>query len=160
MTVLHTDTLARKRSGIHPDHALKNLYPSGAGIDAYQLYSLIPSIFPSQLPPSPPLCALSQTVELCTQFYLSSFRFWLYIYSRPCWNCEGLSTVLGRTPPPTNNLSEIYSSRHLPGPRLLFDTTWFLGQLIRHALPPIRYVSRGGSWMLKEGYQGRGVSPV
>ncbi|KAH9035825.1 cytochrome P450 [Lactarius hengduanensis] len=47
----------------------------------------------------------------------------------------------------------IHSVGHLPGPRLLFDPMWFLGQIIRRLLPPIRYVSRGPSWMIKGGYQ-------
>ncbi|KAI9438703.1 cytochrome P450 [Lactarius indigo] len=42
---------------------------------------------------------------------------------------------------------------HLPGPRLLLNPMWFLGQMIRRALLPIRYVSRGPSWVIKGGYQ-------
>ncbi|KAI9438704.1 cytochrome P450 [Lactarius indigo] len=47
----------------------------------------------------------------------------------------------------------IHSVGHLPGPRLLISPTWILGQVIRRALPPLRYVSRGPSWMVEEGYQ-------
>jgi len=47
----------------------------------------------------------------------------------------------------------IHSVGHLSGPRLLLYPGWFLGQLIRKALPPIRPVSRDGSWVLKKGYQ-------
>ncbi|KAH9172715.1 cytochrome P450 [Lactarius sanguifluus] len=53
----------------------------------------------------------------------------------------------------------IHSVGHLPGPRLLLNPMWLLGQMIRRALPPIRYVSRGPSWMIKGGYQGRGILP-
>ena len=59
---------------------------------------------------------------------------------------------------PRNDITESYPGRHLPGPRLLFNPTWVLGQMIRRALPPFRYVSRGGSWVLREGYQGEGCA--
>ena len=61
---------------------------------------------------------------------------------------------------PRNDITERYLGRHLPGPRLLFDPIWFLGQLIRRALPPVRYVSREVSWPISEGYQGGGMSPM
>jgi len=42
---------------------------------------------------------------------------------------------------------------HLSGPRLLLDPKWFLGQIVTLALPPIPYVSRKVSWLLREEYQ-------
>ncbi|KAN0127113.1 cytochrome P450 monooxygenase [Lactarius tabidus] len=47
----------------------------------------------------------------------------------------------------------IRSVGHLSGPRLLISPAWFLGHLLRRAFPPIRLVSRHGSWMLRKGYQ-------
>ena len=38
--------------------------------------------------------------QSCTQFYLSFFRFWAYIYSSPCSNSEELFAALGRYPGP------------------------------------------------------------
>ncbi|KAH9041172.1 cytochrome P450 [Lactarius hengduanensis] len=43
---------------------------------------------------------------------------------------------------------------HLSGPRLLLDPSKFLVRVIGSALPPIPYVSRGVSWMLRTKHQG------
>ncbi|KAH8991730.1 cytochrome P450 [Lactarius akahatsu] len=42
---------------------------------------------------------------------------------------------------------------HLSGPRLLLDPSKFLVRVIGSALPPIPYVSRGVSWMLRTKHQ-------
>ncbi|KAH8981652.1 cytochrome P450 [Lactarius akahatsu] len=47
----------------------------------------------------------------------------------------------------------IHNVGHLSGPRLLFDHERFLVWAIAKLLPPIPYVSRGGSWMLRTKHQ-------
>ncbi|KAH9074314.1 hypothetical protein EDB83DRAFT_2356261, partial [Lactarius deliciosus] len=49
-----------------------------------ELENRIPSVFLLDLPSTLRLARSHR--QLCTQFYLSSFRFWAYIYSRSCWN--------------------------------------------------------------------------
>jgi len=46
-----------------------------------------------------------------------------------------------------------YGVGHLSGPRVLISPVSPLGQLIRHTLPPFRYVIRELSWMIKNGYE-------
>ena len=107
-------------------------------------------------------CTLSR--QSCPQSYLSSFRYWAYISSTPSRNSGRLSVVLGEYPgllQPGIDIILTEGVRHLSGPRFLISPLSHVAQLIRRALPPpLRYVIRENSWMIKSAYRGRDVPPA
>ena len=113
--------------------------------------------YPLFNPPPIPLCVLAQTTMHSALLVLLSL-LGIYILQALLEFRRAIHSVGWVSLRPRNDITESYPGRHLPGPRLLFNPTWVLGQMIRRALPPFRYVSRGGSWVLREGYQGEGCA--